>query len=83
MSDEDIGTKLIRTIPFDRKKDSFRMWSKIFESKIKLQGHAEILKEDTEIPEQNATHMTEKQTKTFKSNSIVYSELMFSISDDV
>ena len=43
MSEKDIGTKLIITIPLDGNKCSFRMWSKIFEDKMKFQGHSDIL----------------------------------------
>ena len=85
MSELDHGIKIIKTITFNGKKTSFRMWSRIFQAKMDLQVHGHIFGEKTTIPSHDSRDIeTDMELfKLFNSNKVVYSELMFAIQYEI
>ena len=50
MSETDIISKIIKTIPFDGKIELYRMWSRKFKVKMDMQGYDDIFDDDVSIP---------------------------------
>ena len=85
----DENYKTVRTIPFDGKKASWHMWSRLFLSKLTVQVHINatngrltVLYDSEVVIKTLANSITDEETKARDTNSEMYSELIISFLDE-